>query len=495
MLRILMKSVLFLVLLVAFPLLAEGFNLEKKVVEFRLKNGMRWFYVKRAQAPVFSGVVMVRVGGADEIDGKTGLAHVFEHMAFKGSKRLGTRDWAKERVLLDRIEEVGAKLTRESQKDEVDASIVESLSAELAKLEREADRYRAKNEIWELLVRNGGADLNAYTSKDVTTYHASMPSNRLELWASVMSEMVFEPAFREFYTERSVIAEERRSGVDNHPDGLMSEKILSASWDSGPYRWSTIGFEKDVMGLTVEDARAFHRKHYVPGNMVGVLVGDLNLRAARAVLNRTFGSHSKGKVPSPPKKGAKECGRVHERFSFEAEPSVAVAWHKPTLPDEAEYSFDLIQAVLCDGRSSRLQKRLVYERKLAEEVYCSTSYPGARLPNLFLIWVDPLKSASVPAILREIEGEVKRLRDEPVGEDELSRVKKQAASGLVFSLERNMALAQMIAQFQTVFGDWRLLARYPKRLESVTAEDLMKTARKYLVQDNRVTVERERGRR
>lgn len=490
-----LKKIGLLLAIVLFSVPAFGYDLARSVVKFELPNGMRWFYVKRAQAPVFSGVVMVKAGGADEEAGKTGLAHVFEHMAFKGSKRIGTRDWTNEKAILENIEEVGEKLTAESRRKDGDASLVESISKELAALEREADRYRSKNEVWEVLVRNGAADLNAYTSKDLTAYHASMPSNRLELWASVMAEMVFEPAFREFYTERSVIAEERRSGVDNNPDGLMSEKILSSSWESGPYRWSTIGFEDDVMGLTVKDARAFHRKHYVPNNMVGVLVGDLDPAAARAILGRTFGRYGRGRLPPAPAADAKSRGGSSEKFSFDAEPSLAVAWHKPTLPDPAEYSFDLLQSLLCDGRSSRLQKRLVYEKKLAEEIYCSTSYPGARLQNLFLVWVDPMKSADTDAIVREINEEIASLREMPVGEKELSRVKKQVASALVFSLDRNMQLALQIAQFETVFGDWRLLAEYPKRIAAVTAEELMQTAGKYLTDANRVLVERTKGKR
>lgn len=488
-----LRNILFLIVFLLLPATGNAYDLARHVTEFRLSNGMRWIFVKRAQAPVFSGVVMIRVGGADEEPGKTGLAHVFEHMAFKGSSQLGTRDWAKEEPLLRKIEEVGATLTAESMKPKPDASLMNDLGRKLAQLEREADGYRAKNEIWEVLTRNGAADLNAYTSKDVTTFHASMPSNRFGLWAEVMTDMVFEPAFREFYTERSVIAEERRSHVENNPDGMMSEKILSASFDGGPYHWSTIGFEEDILGLTIDDARTFHAKYYVPGNMVGVLVGDLDISQARAILERTFGRYRTRSTPPGPKSPGKERGDVEEIFAFKAEPSVAVAWHKPTLPDPDEYAFDLIESLLCDGRSSRLQKRLIYDRKMAGDLSCTVAYPGGRLSNLFLVWIDPLRSVAPEHILAVVGDEMRRLRDEPVGEEELASAKKRATAGLVFALDRNMSLAQQLAEFETIFGDWRIFADYPRRIAAVTPADLQRTAARFLTDANRVVIERRKG--
>ncbi|HPM41658.1 MAG TPA: pitrilysin family protein, partial [bacterium] len=337
--------------------------------------------------------------------------------------------------------------------------------------------------------------MNAYTSKDITSYHASLPSNRFELFANVFSEMVFRPAFREFFPERSVIAEERRSGVDNDPDGLMSERILASSYDGGPYSWSTIGYASDVMGLTVEDARRFHAKHYVPGNMTGVLVGDITPAEAKPILEKTFGRFQAGPVhPAPDKKASARRG-ISERFPFEAEPSVALAWVKPTLPDPSEYSFDLIKSVLCDGRSSRLRKRLVYDKKLADEIYCSDGYPGSRMENLFLIWIDPMKSVSPKAIADEVADELRKLREEPVGEEELASVKKQFISSFIFHLDDNIDLANSLAEYQAIFGDWKLLADYPAMISAVTPQQIIETARRYLTDEARVVVERYRGKR
>lgn len=481
-----------LLAIMLIPLTGWGYDLASQVTEFKLDNGMEWLLVRRTGAPVFSGIVMVQVGGMDEVKGKTGLAHMFEHMAFKGSKRMGTKDFEKEKPILDKIETVGDTLTKEQRAPKPDARKIEELLKELAKLEHEADAYRLRNEVWELLVRNGGADLNAYTSKDVTAYHASMPANQLELWARVTAEMVFEPAYREFYTERKVVAEERRSNTESDPDGALSEKILSTAYQSGPYHWSTIGYEEDIRGLTLADAREFHARYYVPSNMVGVLVGDFTIGHARKIISQAFGGYAATPAPERTNDSGQKRGGVSERLSFNAEPSVAIAYHKPTLPNSAEYTFDIITTLLCEGRSSRLEKRLIYEKRIAREVSCTDSYPASKLENLLLIWIEPIKGRSVKEVEREVEAEIARLKSEPVGKEELSRAQNIATANLMFNLEKSDGLAHELAHFQSIFGDWRLLADYPKRASEVTALDIIQVSKKYLIGPNRVIVERSR---
>jgi predicted Zn-dependent peptidase len=479
-------------ILLACPRLAWGYDLASKVKQFTLQNGMRWLVVRRTQAPVFSGVIMVRVGGADEVVGKTGLAHMFEHMAFKGSSRLGTRDYGKELVLLEEIERVGEALTQERKKRRPDRSLIKKLSLRMEELTKEADRYQVKGEIWEVMARNGAKGLNAFTNKDITAYFASMPTNRLELWARVFAELIFDPVFREFYTERKVVAEERRASVENDPDGALAEKILSASFKNGPYHWSTIGFEEDIRGLTIGDAREFYRRHYVPANMVGVLVGDVSLRRAKRIIRQVFGGYPPGAVPPGPYTSNQPRGGVRERFWFIAEPELAVAYHKPTLPDPTEYVFDVITYLLCEGRTSRLQKSLVYEKRMAKDIYCSDGYPGSRLENLLLIWVEPLKPYAPRRVLKEVMAEIDRLRREPVDEKELTKVRRHVTASMVMALDNNMSLAQALARFEAIFGDWRLLATYPDNIAKVDAKEVMAVANKYLTPANRVVVERMR---
>ncbi len=485
-------AIIILSIILSSPMEVSGYDLASQVKTFTLKNGMKWIVVTRKQSPVFSGVIMVRVGGADEETGKTGLAHMFEHMAFKGSDKLGSRDYEKEKIVLDQIEETGAKLTAERGKKKPDLKKVKKLSTELSALHKEAAKYQKKNEVWEVLSRNGAKGVNAYTSKDVTSFHGSMPANRIDLWARVMAEMIYRPALREFYTERDVVHEERRMGVGSDPDGALSEALLSHAFKNGPYHWGTIGYGKDIEGLTIADARAFHKKFYVPANMVGVIVGDISLSKAKRVMKKVFGGFPKGDVPATPTNAGEHAKNIHKVLHFKSEPSLAIAYHKPTLPNSVEYTFDVITSLLCYGRTSRLQRDLIYEKKIAKDVYCTDSYPGSRLDNLFLIWIDPLKSNSPKKLLRATESEISDLRKKAVGEKELEKVRKRVTVAQVMSLDDNLALAQQLAQFQVVFGDWKLLVDYPERISEVTSEDILNVARKYLKPSDRIVVERVR---
>jgi predicted Zn-dependent peptidase len=483
------------VLLVLTASAAEAFDLASQVREFTLQNGMRWLVVTRKNAPVFSGVVMVRVGGGDESPGKTGLAHMFEHMAFKGSSRIGTRDWKHEEPVLREIEQTGAELTAASLAEKKDDAAIAALAKKMEELRREADRFQAKNEVWEVLKRNGAHDLNAYTSKDLTAFYASMPSSRLSLWANVMAEMILRPAYREFYTERSVVVEERRTSVENDPEGALGDRILSTAYKGGPYSFATIGHAKDVQGLTVGDARAFHDRFYVASNMVGVIVGDATVEQVRRVAEQAFGALPTKPRPTEPAEKGEERTDVEEKLPFDAAPSLAMVFHKPTLPALEEYGFDVVESLLCDGRASRLEKGLVYERRLAKSVYCSDGYPGSRFRNLFVIWVEPLKGRSLASVRAAIDVELARLGREAVGEEELARARKQVTASIVYGLDSNDDLAEALARFQTDFGDWRLLAAYPARIAAVDAAAIQALAERYLVEQNRIVVERVKGHR
>lgn len=487
------RKILILIIAVALlPTEAIAYDLKDHVEEFTLKNGMRWLVVRRGQAPVFTGVVMLRVGGADEERGKTGVAHMFEHMAFKGSAKLGTKDWEKEKPILDEIERVGAKLTSLETSKDAGEEETSRLREKMARLRKVAAQYQVRNEVWEILMRNGAADLNAFTSKDITTYHASLPVNQLELWARVTAEMIFDPSFREFYLERAVVEEERRTAVENNPAGALVEKLLASAYSSGPYSWSTIGFEEDIEGLTIGDAREFHAKHYVPSNMVGVIVGDVSPSRVRRIVKRAFGSFPAEEAPADPRRKNGTLGGSYVRMRFDAEPSLAIAYHKPTLPDKKEYVFDVIAALLCDGRSSWLEKKLIYEERLAKSVYCSVGFPGSRFDNLFLIWVEPIKGKSLGRIRDAVEEELAILKTRGVSEEDLKRVRKQVTASIMFALDGNAKLAEALARFETIFGDWRLLANYPKSIQRVDAEDVNKVASEYLTVANRVIVERTR---
>ncbi|MBI4126177.1 MAG: insulinase family protein [Deltaproteobacteria bacterium] len=429
---------LVLVIFISFPRSAVAFDLQSRLIEHTLSNGMKWLIVQRRTAPVFSGAVIVRVGGADETTGKTGLAHMFEHMAFKGSRLISK-----------------------------------------------------PNEVWEVMLRNGAVGLNAFTNKDMTVYHASLPANRFALWSFVASQMISDLTYRDFDIERSVVAEERRSSAENDPDGRLIEELLQTAYVDGVYRWSTIGLKEDIVGLTVDDARAFHRQHYGAANMIGVVVGDVDVSTVITNVEKHFGSIPAGSRTRNPLPGT-TAGGIQRRVKINAEPAVIMAFHKPTYPDPRQAVFDVLTTLLCDGQSSRLVRRLVVEERLARDISCAEHFPGERLPNLFLVWIEPNHRKSMAAIEQIVTEELERLKHDPITDDELRTVVTKATSDLMYLLDDNMDLAVELGRYEAVAGGWRFLAQYPKRLQRVTAADLKKVSEPFFVDANRVIVERTR---
>ena len=419
---------------------AEAFNLGLHVQEIKLNNGMKWLLVSRPDVPVFSAAVIVKAGGLNEVPGKTGLAHMFEHMAFKGSPDLD------------------------------------------------------KKEIWSSFLRNGAKeeDLNAYTTKDETVYQASLPESKFVLWAYVTSEMILRPTFNEFYKERDVVMEERRMRTDNNPLGFMLEKLVELAYPSGPYRAPVIGKPEDIQGLTVEDAKAFHEKYYHPNNMVGVLVGDLKSAEIRPVLEQYFGRFPQVPVDVTPKNPVIPPGEKRETISFAAEPFLIISFHKPNAPHEDDTVFDLINELLCTGRTAQLFKKLVQEDKLLSGIWCEAGFPGTRLPNLFSLGATPMKGVSLEKIEAAILQELDKFKNNLVAQKDLDKVRRRLQSDLLWSLENNMALGQMLGLDEVTTGRWQYLVEYPEKIAKITPAQIQKVARHYFVPENRIVMKREK---
>ena len=203
--------------------------LEDQVYEFTLEKGIKFILVERPEIPVFSAILQIGAGSVDEPPGKTGVAHVFEHMAFKGTTTIGTRDYQAEKVLLDQIENLGAQLTEWQKGEAFDPEEIDRLKDELKDAQLEHRAFAVDNELDEIYSRNGANFLNAGTGRDFTTYMISLPSNRLELWARIEVDRLLNPVFRQFYEERDVIMEERRMGTDNSASGDLNEEFLAAN--------------------------------------------------------------------------------------------------------------------------------------------------------------------------------------------------------------------------------------------------------------------------
>ena len=265
------KILLFIICLFLF-FKADVFsqNIEDKVVEYTLANGMKFLLMQRGNAPVFTGYIVFKAGSVDENAGETGLAHLFEHMAFKGTDAIGTVDYEKEKPLIAKINSTGAALSVESAKGTgQDTARVLELESKMKILQEQHRGLIKTNEFMQTYISNGGSDVNAGTGNDITQYYVSLPSNKLELWMLMESERIKNPVYREFYIERNVVAEERRMRTDTNPFGKLYEEFLGVAFIAHPYGNPVVGWMSDIQSLTVENAKAFRRNYYSPNNEIG----------------------------------------------------------------------------------------------------------------------------------------------------------------------------------------------------------------------------------
>ncbi len=454
--------------------------LRSAVTTYRLANGMTWLLVQRGEAPVFTGVVQVRVGGIEEEAGKGGLAHMFEHMAFKGSATIGTKNFPEEAALMSKMRSVDEQW-RTARAEHRDADAV-AFVAQRTALVKQASQYVVSNQLWQIFHDSGVAELNAFTTKDVTAYFARMPSEALPLWIYLNAHMVGHPVLREFYSERDVVMEERRTSVDNSPQGKLYEAMLQKAYTTSPYRIMPIGAMDELQDLTMADAEAFHAKYYHPERMVGVLVGRFDPVLAKEIIDKHFGSLPAGAnvATTLPAEEPPQTAERRVDVAFDAGERFHVAYHKPTLPHKADYVFDAIQYILCGGESARLVRLLEQEKGIARDVACYTSSPGARLSNLFVISGQPLAGHTSEEVIAVIESELTRLRMQPVSAEELTTTRTNLEADFLWGLSTNESLAQQLAYFQSVAGDWHYLVNHSTEMDRITPDDVREVARTYL---------------
>lgn len=477
------------VLIVGFAPRAET-RLGENMRLIELDNGMKVFVYPRHAAPLFSAAIYVDAGSAEEPVGRTGLAHLLEHMAFKGTPWIGTRNWEAEKPLLDEIEKVGSLLTSARQQTPQDDDEVSSLSAQLADLQKRAAQFIIPNEYDQIITREGGQEVNASTDVDYTNYYMTMPANKLEMWAMMESQRLQYPAWREFYQERDVVAEERRMRVEDDPLGRLYEDYTATAIKSHPYRNPVIGWMTDIQNLTVSRMEAWYREWYVPENFVAVIVGDVDVNEVRSVTEKYFGtiparkSAPKSITVEPPQHGQKRVSVV-----FDAQPRAFIGWQKPTFPDRDTYVFEVIQFLLTrTGRTSRLYERLVKKDALCQEVESFTG-PGDKYPNLFTVMIVPRAPHTVAEAEKATLEEIERLRKEPVPEAELEKIRNQIDAEFLKELETNIGLAKRMGYYFIASHQPDILDRLRDEMKGVSARDIQRVAMKYLAPGNRTVAE------
>jgi len=481
-------------LLAAYLLLlsASGFAqdiaaFEKRVTVKKLPNGLTLMIIERPVAPVFSFFTHVDTGSVQDPKGKGGLAHMFEHMAFKGTDKIGTRNWPAERAALAEVEKLYRAYDYERRKvTGSDPKRAEQLKQAWEKAVEKAEQYVVPNEFDEIIEREGGQNLNAFTSMDETGYFYEMPSNRLELWAYLESERFLHPVMRQFYKERDVVMEERRLRVDSSPLGRLVEQFVGAAFIAHPYHYEGIGFPSELEAFSATDAQRFFDHYYVPRNMVVAVVGDLKPQTALPILEKYFGRLVSR--PAPEEISLVEPPQIAERNFVMREVSQPIyleGYHRPDYRDPDDAVYDVISDLLSNGRTSRLYRALVRDKKIAVQAAGFSGFPGVKYPHLFAFYSIPVKGHT-PAELRDaIHSEIERLKNEDVTDEELKMVKTRIRADLIRGLANNGGMAQAFATVQTRYGDWRELFRQVDRVDKVNKAAIRRVAQKIFVPNNR----------
>ncbi len=479
-------------MLLPLALIAQNLKeFEKKVTEFSLPNGLRFILVERHEAPVVSMRTYVSAGSVNDPSGETGLAHMFEHMAFKGTESIGTRDWPTEKKALEEIEQLYDQLEAERNKGpRADTSRIASLELQLKTAINRAQAFVEPNEYTRIIEENGGTGLNAETSDDSTEYYYSLPSNRLELWFLLESQRFLKPVFREFYKERSVVLEEDRMRVESTAQGKLLQEFAATAFDAHPYRNPAGGWPSDVMNLRVSDAMQFFRKYYVPSNITIGIVGDVHPADARRLAERYFGPLPARPLPpllhtvEPPQPGPKTSV-----VYTPAQPILVVGYKRPDQHSPDDAVLDVIEMVLSNGRTSLLYKELVQGRKIALAAQAISSFPGSRYPSLFTFFVAPALGHSIEENQKALDEVIARFEAQPVDADALSRAKTQARAAVIRRLGDNAGLAGLLTFYSANYGDWRKLFTSLDDLDKVTAADVLRVARQYFVITSRTVAQ------
>ena len=468
------------------------------VEEHVLANGMRVLLVPRRLSPTVSCGWVARVGSANERPGITGIAHLFEHMMFKGTHVIGTRDYAldarliaEQEVVMDEMRAEISKLRDAYRRGELDditkpeakTPRMKALEAQFDSLVAAQRKNMVKNEFDLVLQKNGASRINAFTNEDMTFYFYTLPANKLELYFWMESDRLKNRVFREFYSERDVVYEERRRSVESTPTGKFDESFNSTFWDASPYSWDTIGWPSDVANITLAQANEFYDRFYAPQNLTAVLVGDFDTKQGLAMAEKYLGSIPRGKNPIPEMITQEPPQAGEKRFYGEAEtnPSVEIRWHAVPSVHKDIAAFTVLQTVL-NGDTGRLRRQLVLGDGPATRA--NAQLDDRKYEGLFAIDAECKEGKTPEDAERAVYAELERIAKDGVPEDELLAAKNRFLTTTYRQLDGNffMMLRYGVADGR---GDWRLADRLSDDVQKVSAADLQRITTRYFTRENR----------
>jgi predicted Zn-dependent peptidase len=469
-------------ILALWPALLCGQSLqefEKKVTEFTLPNGLHFILCERHEAPVVSFFTYVNAGAVDDPKGKTGLAHMFEHMAFKGTQSIGSLNWPEEKKALDSIEQAYDRYDAERNKGhQADQAKLKELHAALQTAIQKANSFVDQNLYPRIIEENGGVGLNASTGEDSTQYFYSLPSNRIELWFLLESQRFIRPVFREFYKERDVVREERRMRTESEPQGQLVEILQSTAFEAHPYKNPAVGWASDIENLRVKDADAFFDTYYSPRNITISIVGDVNPAEARKLAERYFSPVKTRPLPPPVVTAEPEQqGPKRAELVFQSEPIELLAYKRPDEYDKDDPVYEVLSSVLSSGRTGLMYREMVTEKKIALEAGAGSQLPGGKYPNLFVFFVAPNMGKTVEENEKALFSILDNLKKNKVDAVTLARVKTKTRAGLIRQLDSNSGLAQALASYHGQYGNWRKLFTEVDEIDRVSADDVQRVAK------------------
>lgn len=468
------------------------------IIEKHLSNGFTVLIVERHDEPSVAGGFLVHVGSANEQPGITGMAHLFEHMMFKGTPTIGTRDAERDRQIILEQERVRDLMRAEQRKtrtawrrgeiDDPDSPDHQTpryreLNAEFKKLIEEQRALLVKNEFDKIYTAAGASMMNAFTYYDMTGYFINVPANKLELWCWMESERLLRPVFREFYAERDVVFEERRARIESTPLGKFEETLSSMFWEAHPYHWPVIGWASDIPAISKGEADRFYATYYAPRNITLMLIGDLKAEKAMPMIERYFGRIPAGDRPVPDVITREPKQNAEKRMNAEADtnPQVDILYHTVPFGHRDSYPLQVLEQLL-ENRTGRLYKGLVLGREVANSTHAAAEH--RRWAGLFNIGGEARDGKTPADVEAAIYEELERLKTEDLPAEELQKVKNNFAAEEYRKMTSNFRILYQLL-FMEGFGDWREINEAGPKIQAVTAADVQRVAKSYFTLENR----------
>lgn len=483
---VLILTAVLITYLFAAGLPLQGLDLSEQVSTHTLDNGMKVIMIERGEAPVIHFRFMFDVGAVDEPEGLGGIAHMVEHMAFKGTTTVGTEDWEQEQKKLEKLDEAADAYFSAQKKEDVSGEELAQLEKNFKTAREAAQKWADPNPLQSIFDEHGARGYNAATGYDHTSYFLTLPSNRLELFARIKADVIDNAVFRYFYEEVDVVKEERMQRNEDEPTGYLQEKFLAEAFSEHYYGRPLIGSMEEIEGYRRQVALDFWDEHYYPNRAVLVMAGDVRPEKDIKIIEKYFGelkSEPETRIDIPEEPEQKKERRT--RVSFDAEPQMFFGFYRPTYPEEDSYAMDAVSAIMGRGRTSRLYRRLVTEEEVAVEVNTYSNFPGYRYPNLFAIHVITKAPHTPKEVEKIVYEEINKLKVETPSDWEMEKVRNQVKADYIRELDSSRGLAFQLAFYEHFLDGWEKMMEYPDQIEKVTAEDIQLVAKKYLTENNR----------